>query len=66
MVEKTFKIEGMSCQHCVKSVEIELSEIDVDSYKVEIGWAAVKFDEAKTKDLEISKAIEEAGFKVEK
>lgn len=62
MVEKTYKIEGMSCQHCVKSVEIELSEIDVDSYKVEVGCATVKFEETKTNDLEISKAIEEAGF----
>ena len=64
MIEKTYKIKGMSCNHCVKSVEIELSEIDVDSYNVEIGSAIVKYDESKLSDSDIVKAVEEAGFTV--
>lgn len=64
MLEKTYKIEGMSCQHCVKAVEVELNEIGVDQIEVEIGSAKVKFDESKLSDTEIIGAVEEAGFKV--
>lgn len=64
MLEKTYKIEGMSCQHCVKAVEVELNEIGVDQIEVEIGSAKVKFDEIKISDKDIVNAIDEAGFKV--
>ncbi len=64
MSEKTFKIEGMSCQHCVKAVEVELNEIGVEPIKVEIGSAKVKFEESKFSDKDIIAAVEEAGFKV--
>jgi len=47
MIEKTYKIEGMNCQHCVKAVTIELEGIGVDSFEVEIGFATVIFDEDK-------------------
>jgi copper chaperone len=62
MIEKTYKIEGMSCNHCVKSVEVELSEIEVEAYNVELGSAKVKYDETKLSDSDIAKAVEEAGF----
>lgn len=64
MIEKTYKIEGMNCQHCVKAIEIELKEIGVDSFDVEIGSAKVKFEEDKITDVDINKAVDEAGFKV--
>ncbi len=64
MKEQTYKIEGMSCQHCVKAVEIELEEIGVESFDVEVGSAKIKFEENKITDSDISKAIDEAGFKV--
>ncbi len=62
-MEKTFTIDGMTCPHCVKSVEIELQDANFKNYEVEIGSAKVKFttseDEAK-----IISAISEAGYKV--
>lgn len=64
MTEKEFKIEGMSCQHCVKAVEVELSEINVDNYEVNIGSAVVRYNEESLNENDINKAIEEAGFKV--
>ena len=64
MVKKEFKIEGMSCQHCVKSIEIELSEIGIKSYDVKIGSASVDYDENEISESEIVNAIHEAGFKV--
>ena len=64
MLEKTFIIEGMSCQHCVKAVEIELEELKVDSYKVEIGSASIKYDEQNISEEKIINSISEAGFLV--
>ena len=62
MTHKKYKIEGMSCQHCVKAVEIELSEIEVDSFQVGVGSADIKFDDSKVSEKDIEKAVEEAGF----
>jgi copper chaperone CopZ len=64
MLEKVYKIEGMNCQHCVKSVEVELSEIGVEPIDIEIGSAKVKFDETKFSDKDIINAVDEAGFKI--
>ena len=66
MTEKTYKIDGMTCHHCVKAVEVELSETGVEQYDVEIGSAKVKYDENKVTEKEIETAIEEAGYQVVK
>ncbi len=63
-MEKEFKVEGMNCQHCVKAIEIELEELNLDSFDVEIASVKVKFDESKASEKEIIDAIDEAGFKV--
>lgn len=61
----TLKIEGMTCQHCVKSVNKALSEIKgVKSVLIslETKQAAVSFeDDIKKEDL--IKAVDEIGFK---
>jgi len=62
-MKKTFNINGMTCPHCVKSVEVELQEANFMNNEIEIGSAKVEYttseDEAK-----IVSAIVEAGFKV--
>jgi len=65
MAQKEFKIEGMSCGHCVMAVKKELQKIDnlkIDN--VEIGSAKVEFDENQIDNQKIISAIEEAGYKV--
>ncbi|GAB1442710.1 copper chaperone CopZ [Ignavibacteriales bacterium] len=57
-------IEGMTCQHCVKAVEVELSELDVNVLGVNIGSAEVRYDSLKVKPKELNEAIENAGYKV--
>jgi len=65
MKTQEFKIEGMSCGHCVKAVRKELSRLDnVKIDDVQIGKVKVEFDESKTEESRIINAIEEAGFKV--
>ncbi len=65
MAQKEFKIEGMSCGHCVMAVKKELQKIEnlkIDN--VEIGSAKVEFDENQIDNQKIIDAIEEAGYKV--
>jgi len=65
MTQKEFKIEGMSCGHCVMAVKKELQKIEnlkIDN--VEIGSAKVEFDENQIDNQKIIDAIEEAGYKV--
>ena len=63
-MQKEFKIEGMSCQHCVMAVQKGLSKLNLKKYEVNIGSAKVEFDENQIKDEMIIKAIEDAGYKV--
>ncbi len=59
----TFKIEGMSCQHCVMRVKKALEGVKgVKSAEVEIGYAKVECTDCKKEDL--VEAITKAGYKV--
>ena len=65
MKTQEFRIEGMSCNHCVMAVRKELIRLDNVKVKdVQIGSAKVEFDENKTTTAKIVSAIEEAGYKV--
>lgn len=64
-MKKEYKIEGMSCAHCVMSVQKSLSQLNLDKFKVEIGSAEVVFDEKKINEDEIIKTVENAGYKVQ-
>ncbi len=63
-MEKQYKIEGMSCHHCVMAVENELKSAGFERFEVEIGSAKVRFDGSQESDKKIVTAIEEAGYKV--
>jgi len=63
--ERTFKIDGMSCEHCVSAVHYALSEVDsVEVVSAEIGFATVRFDPATTNHIELAAAIADAGYTV--
>lgn len=65
MKTQELKIEGMTCGHCVMSVQKELGKIPgVKVEKVEIGSAKVQFDETKVNPAMLANAINEAGYKV--
>jgi copper chaperone len=63
-MKKIFKIDGMSCNHCVMSLNKSLSKLNLNDLKVKIGSAEVDYDENKSNEREVVKAIEEAGYKV--
>ncbi len=63
---KIVKIKGMSCQHCVKSVEKALGGV-AGVGKVEVslekGQAAIE-ESAPVDDQAVKAAVEKAGFEV--
>ncbi len=65
MAKATLKINGMSCEHCVKSVTNALMGTDgVSNAKVNLkkGEANVNFDDSKVTVAQLSQAITEAGY----
>ncbi|MBT8378710.1 MAG: heavy-metal-associated domain-containing protein [Ignavibacteria bacterium] len=63
-MEKKFKIDGMSCDHCVNAVEDILSKLKLKNFDVKIGSVTIDFEKSSIGEAEIIKAIEEAGYKV--
>lgn len=65
MASTVLKVEGMSCGHCVNSIEKALTEkgasgkVDLASKKV-----SVEYDESKLSLDAIKEAIEEQGYDV--
>jgi copper chaperone len=64
MKKETINVSGMSCGHCVKSVQNALSILPIENSKVEINHVEVEYDENKVSHEQIAEAIEEAGYEV--
>lgn len=66
MTTQTFTVTGMSCEHCVKSVTEELSEIDgVEDVRISLdsGLVEVSSTSGLSKDAATG-AISEAGYEI--
>jgi len=63
-MKKEYKIEGMSCNHCVMAVQKNLLKINLSQPEVKIGTVKIEYDEKEISEEAIIKAIEEAGYKV--
>ena len=67
MTKSTVNIEGMTCGHCAETVTKVLnglSGISEVSVSLEENLARVNYDDETISLLEITKAIEAAGFEV--
>jgi len=61
----TLKVEGMSCNHCVNSIEGALKELGANgSVSLPNRSVTVSFDETKLNEAAIKEAIEEQGYDV--
>ncbi len=60
------KIEGMSCQHCVKSVTQALNSLPgVSGVRVSLEDREAVFESTEEVDMElVRKAVEDAGYRV--
>ncbi len=63
-MEKTIKIEGMSCGHCSARVEKALNELDGVEAKVDLEKEIANVKADRVADEDLKKAVEEAGYEV--
>ncbi|MDF2958271.1 MAG: copper chaperone [Paenibacillus sp.] len=65
MTNVTLQVEGMSCGHCVNSIEGALKEIGAAG-KVDLGskTVAVSFDEIKITIEQVKETIEQQGYDI--
>lgn len=65
MERVTLTIDGMTCGHCVGSVDRALKELaGVTVEQVRIGQATVSYDPASASTDRIARAIEDEGYSV--
>ena len=65
MTDTIFKINGMTCQHCVMAVKKAVDSVSgVSSSEVEVGSAKISYEENSTDRRAITAAIQNAGYKV--
>ncbi|MBB6672776.1 copper ion binding protein [Cohnella nanjingensis] len=65
MQNVTLKVDGMSCAHCVNSVEGAVKQLGAKATVDLAGHAVtVRYDEAKTTLAAIKEAIEDQGYDV--
>ncbi|MEW6612661.1 MAG: heavy-metal-associated domain-containing protein [Pseudomonadota bacterium] len=68
MDEVTFKVKGMSCQHCVRSIKGALEPMPgVNAVFVDLpgGEVKVNYDAGQVERDALAKAIEEEGYEVQ-
>lgn len=66
-MKEVLNVEGMSCNHCVNSIETSVGELDgVSTVNVNLdqGNVTVEFDEAKTSLVQIKETIEDQGYDI--
>lgn len=65
-MEKTYRIEGMTCHHCVQAVTRAIEAIDgVERALVSLpDKAVVTLDPAKVTDDQIRQAVESEGYRL--
>ncbi|MGE5627317.1 MAG: heavy metal translocating P-type ATPase [Solirubrobacterales bacterium] len=67
-VTKTFKIEGMSCASCAKSVERVTKKLDgviESNVNLATEYLTITFEPSKLRDSDIKRAVDKAGFKAQ-
>ena len=64
-MKRDYTVEGMTCEHCVKSVREEISEVaGVDEVAVELASGRVSVTGSGFSDDDVRDAVEEAGYRL--
>jgi len=65
MTTQTLEIGGMTCGHCLRSVQQALTSLDgVTLDELRIGRAQVTFDESKVSADAAAEAVRDAGYEI--
>ncbi|MCS7052660.1 MAG: cation transporter [Ignavibacterium sp.] len=58
----TFKIDGMTCSHCIKAVTKALEDAGIKHFKVELGLLELDLTENLITVEKLKQIIKEAGY----
>jgi copper chaperone len=64
MITETINISGMTCNHCIKSVDEAIKMLPVDKYEVKLGSLYVEYNPDKIERNEIINAVSDSGYVV--
>lgn len=64
MEKEEIKIAGMTCNHCIKSVDEAIKLLPVEKYEVKLGSLNVEYIPEKIERKEIINAISGSGYEV--
>lgn len=64
MKTETIKISGMTCNHCVKSVDEAIKQLPVEKYEVKIGSLFVEYNPEKLTKQQIITTVEDIGYEI--
>jgi copper chaperone len=65
MTERTYRVEGVTCDHCVQTVSSEVGKVDgVQDVDVQLATGEVTVTGETVDDTAIRSAIKEAGYEV--
>ena len=64
MISETINIAGMTCSHCIKSVDEAIKMLPVDKYEVKLGSLYIEYNPEKIERNEIINAISVSGYDV--
>jgi copper chaperone CopZ len=65
MTEKSYTVVGMTCDHCVLSVQEEVSEVDgIEAVDVDLRSGLLHVRGANVSDAAVSDAVTDAGYEV--
>ena len=65
MSVRSYTVEGMTCDHCVKAITSEVTQLaGVDAVAVDLATGTVKVSGDQVDDAAVATAIDEAGYTV--
>ena len=65
MSEKSYTVVGMTCDHCVRSVREEVSEVDgVEAVDIDLASGRLRVRGDQVSDEAVRDAVVEAGYEV--
>lgn len=59
-----FKVDGMSCNHCIKTLIKEFEKAGLKNFKVELGLIEIDLNENQITLEKLKSIVEESGYNI--